>query len=194
MAAILQKLGDMPHVKVVRFHTRVPVVDPSRVNAAMIAALKIFPRALYVALHANHPRELHEAARAACALLVDAGIPMVSQSVLLKGVNDDADTLAALMRGFVENRIKPYYLHHADMAPGTSHFRTSIEEGQALMHQLLGRVSGMAQPAYVLDIPGGHGKSPIGQSYARKTARGHSVEDFRGGAHDYPAPSGDAKS
>ena len=117
---------------------------------------------MYVALHANHPRELTDAARAACRRLIDAGIAMVSQSVLLKGVNDDADTLEALMRGFVEMRVKPYYLHHGDLAPGTAHLRTTIAEGQALMRALRARLSGLALPTYVLDIPGAHGKVPVG--------------------------------
>ncbi len=184
---ILAALGDMQHVKVVRFHTRVPVVDSQRINAALVAALKRFPRAVYVALHANHPRELTGAARQACARLIDAGIPMVSQSVLLKGVNDNVETLEALMRGFLEARIKPYYLHHADMAPGTAHFRTGIEEGRALVRGLLGRVSGLAQPTYVLDIPGGHGKSPIGPQYLHGEGQQRVVEDFRGLRHEYPS-------
>ena len=144
-------------------------------------ALKAPGATTYVALHANHPRELTAAVRAACARIVDAGIPMVSQSVLLRGVNDDAQTLEALMRAFVECRIKPYYLHHADLAPGTSHFRTSIEEGQALMRALRGRVSGLAQPAYVLDIPGGHGKVPVGPGYIDMCGEaGAVVEDING--------------
>jgi L-lysine 2,3-aminomutase len=106
-----------------------------------------------VALHANHPRELTEQARAACARLVDAGIVLVSQTVLLKGVNDDAEVLAALMRAFVENRIRPYYLHHPDLAPGTGHFRLGLAEGKALVAQLRGRISGLCQPTYILDIP-----------------------------------------
>jgi lysine 2,3-aminomutase len=104
--------------------------------------------------------------------------------VLLRGVNDDAATLAALMRAFVECRVKPYYLHHPDLAPGTSHFRLSIAEGQALMRQLRGRVSGLAQPTYVLDIPGGHGKVPIGPGYLH--ADGGQVADPQGEPHDYP--------
>ena len=104
-------------------------------------------------------------------MLVDAGIPMLSQSVLLKGVNDDAATLGALMRALVECRIKPYYLHHADLAPGTSHFRTTIDDGQSLMRALRGRLSGLCQPSYVLDIPGGHGKSPIGPDYLSQDNR-----------------------
>jgi lysine 2,3-aminomutase len=118
--------------------------------------------------------------------LIDAGIPMLSQSVLLRGVNDDAETLGALMRALVECRIKPYYLHHADLAPGTAHFRTTICEGQALMRALHGRVSGLCQPTYVLDIPGGHGKSPVGPTYL--SADGSEVEDFHGRRHAYPPP------
>ncbi len=180
-------LAAIPHVKVVRLHSRVPGVDPSRITAQMIEALRLFPRAIYVALHANHPRELTPAARAACARLIDAGIVMVSQTVLLAGVNDDAEVLAKLMRAFVETRIKPYYLHHPDLAPGTAHLRVGIERGQELVRALLGRVSGLCQPAYVLDIPGGYGKSPIGPAYATRTATGWSVEDFRGGVHVYDA-------
>jgi lysine 2,3-aminomutase len=145
-------------------------------------------------LHANHARELTPAARAACARLIDAGIPMLSQSVLLRGVNDDTAALGELLRTLVECRIKPYYLHHGDLAPGTGHWRTSIAEGQALMRALHGRLSGLCQPTYVLDIPGGHGKSPIGPDYLRVsgtngTAR-YEVEDFNGRWHVYPpAPS-----
>jgi lysine 2,3-aminomutase len=131
----------------------------------MVAALRVEGATTWVALHANHPRELTDKARAACARLVDAGIPMVSQSVLLRGVNDDAAVLEALMRAFVECRIKPYYLHHGDLAPGTAHLRTTLAQGQELMRSLRGRVSGLCQPDYVLDIPGGHGKSPVGPVY-----------------------------
>jgi lysine 2,3-aminomutase len=131
-------------------------------------------------LHANHPRELTEQARAAIARIVDAGVPMLAQTVLLKGVNDDADTLEALMRGLVEARVKPYYLHHLDKAPGTSHFRCSIAEGQELVQELHDRASGLAQPAYVLDIPGGHGKAPLTPASVRKTEDGHEVRDRDG--------------
>jgi lysine 2,3-aminomutase len=164
----------------------VPVVDPDRVTPDFVAALKTPHAATYVALHANHPREFTPAARAACARLVDAGIPMLSQTVLLKGINDDADTLAALMRTFVENRIKPYYLHHADLAPGTSHFRTTIERGQSLMRELRRRVSGIALPAYVLDIPGGHAKANLDTCDVERTQSGLRVRDDEGVWHDYP--------
>ncbi|MCX5494169.1 lysine-2,3-aminomutase-like protein [Kaistia dalseonensis] len=178
---LLARFRDIEHVKILRFHTRVPVVDPARITAELVSALRQTGKTCYVAIHANHPRELSGEARAALGRLADAGIPLVSQTVLLKGVNDDVETMAALMRGFVEARVKPYYLHHGDLAPGTSHFRTTIEEGRALMRALRGRLSGLAQPTYVLDIPGGHGKVPIGPDYVGEGT----VEDPNGLVHDY---------
>ena len=187
LSDLSRRLESIDHVKVVRFHTRVPAVDPAAVTDDLVAALKCPGKAVYVALHANHPRELTAAARAACARIVDAGLPMVSQTVLLRGVNDDPEVLAALMRAFVETRIKPYYLHHGDLARGTAHLRTSLAEGQALMRSLRGRVSGLAQPTYVLDIPGGHGKVPVGPSYlVSRRDRRVAVEDPWGGVHLYP--------
>ncbi|MGO4524783.1 lysine-2,3-aminomutase-like protein [Microvirga sp. 2MCAF35] len=186
LAEIMQRLSSIDHVKIVRFHTRVPVVEPERIDESLNAALKASGKTAYVALHANHPREMTPAARAACARLVDAGIVMISQSVLLKGVNDDADTLADLMRAFVETRVKPYYLHHPDLAPGTSHFRLSVEEGRALVAGLRGRISGLCQPTYILDIPGGHGKAVIGPEAIRGSGGCTTVLDFKGGEHAYP--------
>jgi lysine 2,3-aminomutase len=180
---LMTRLAAIDHVKVIRLHTRIPVVAPERVTPALLRALRT-GKATYIVLHANHPRELTEEARAACARVVDAGIPMLSQSVLLRGVNDDVETLGALMRALVECRIKPYYLHHADLAPGTAHLRTSIVEGQVLMRALRGRYSGLCQPQYVLDIPGGHGKSPIGPTYL--SADGSQITDFKGARHVYP--------
>ena len=162
---VMTDLAAIEHVKIIRLHTRVPVVDPARISKQMVQALRIDGAATWVALHANHASELTEAARAACARLIDAGIPLVSQSVLLAGVNDRPAVLEALMRAFVECRIKPYYLHHGDLAPGTAHLRTTLAHGQELMRQLRGRVSGLCQPDYVLDIPGGAGKSPVGPNY-----------------------------
>ena len=186
LSEVLARLEAIEHVKVVRLHTRVPVVDPAALSPARVEVLKRRRIAVYVVLHANHPRELTPAARAACAALVDAGVPMLSQSVLLKGVNDDPATLEALMRAFVETRIKPYYLHHADLAPGTAPFRTTLAAGRALMKGLRGRVSGLCQPTYVLDIPGGYGKAPVGPCYLQETAAGIVVEAPGGGLHAYP--------
>ena len=190
LRAVSQALAGIGHVKVVRYHTRVPVADPARITPELVRAIKAKGKAVYVAVHVNHARELAPPARAACARLADAGIPLLGQSVLLAGVNDTAEALAGLMRAQVECRIKPYYLHHGDLAPGTAHLRTDIATGQQLMRGLRGRVSGLCQPSYVLDIPGGHGKSPIGPGYVE--AAGHNgsayyvVEDFNGARHIYP--------
>jgi len=187
LGGVIARIAAIEHVKIIRLHTRLPVVSPERITPSLVRALKASGKTTYVALHANHPRELTPAVRVACARIVDAGIPMVSQSVLLRGVNDDVKTLEALMRAFVECRIKPYYLHQADLAPGTSHFRTSIEEGQALMRALRGRVSGLAQPTYVLDIPGGYGKVPVGPGYIDMCAdAGAVIEDINGVKRTYP--------
>lgn len=187
LGEMLGMLADIPHLKVVRFHTRVPVVEPERIDAELVAALKASGKSTYLAVHANHPRELTAAARAAIDRLADAGIALISQTVLLKGINDDADVLAELMRAFVELRIRPYYLHHPDLAPGTSHFRVPIAEGQALVAGLRGRISGLAQPTYILDIPGGHGKAVIEAASIRATGDGcYSIRDFRGQEHPYP--------
>lgn len=194
LGAIGARLAAIDHVKVVRLHSRLPVVDPDRIGPALIRALDIPGKATWLAVHANHADELTPAVRAALARLARAGIPLVSQTVLLRGVNDDAETLAALFRALVECRVKPYYLHHGDLAPGTAHFRTGIAEGQELMRQLRGTTSGLCQPAYVLDIPGGHGKVPIGPSYLEDSGAGAIVEDPCGGRHAYPPrlPTGDA--
>jgi lysine 2,3-aminomutase len=182
---IIAKINAIPHVSVIRIHTRVPVVDPERINKELIAAIQS-NKALYIVLHANHPQEFSDEAIQACAALIDAGLPMLSQTVLLKDLNDDIDTLSELMRCFVKNRIKPYYLHHADLVRGTKHFRTSIAQGQQLMKQLRGRFSGLCQPTYVVDIPGGHGKMPIGPNYLQEKSDEYLIEDFDGEFHAYP--------
>jgi lysine 2,3-aminomutase len=187
LAAIVGRLDAIPHVGVIRVHTRVPAVEPERVTPGLVAALRA-RKAVWVVLHANHVRELDANTREAVARLVDAGIPMLAQTVLLAGVNDEPAELEALLRALVSLRIKPYYLHHADLAPGTGHFRTSIAAGQALVRGLRGRVSGLCQPSYVLDIPGGAGKVPIGPSYLRESPGGDAtvVEDWQGKLHRYP--------
>jgi len=190
LQTVVTALGGIDHVRVIRVHTRLPVVEPQRVTGTLIKALQAHGKTTYVVLHANHPRELTAAARAACARIIDAGLPMLSQSVLLRGVNDNTTTLGALMRAFVEMRIKPYYLHHSDLAPGTAHLRLSIAEGQALVRALRGNVSGLCQPTYVVDIPGGYGKSPAGPNYVSAVrangATQYEIEDFNGWRHEYP--------
>lgn len=184
-----KRLAAIPHIKVARWHSRVPMVQPERVTEDFARALRVPGKASYVAVHANHPREFTSAAREALARLADAGHVLVSQSVLLKGVNADLATLSALMRAFVENRVKPYYLHHPDLAPGTSHFRLSLAEGQALVKSLRGNLSGLCQPTYILDIPGGAGKIPVGPAFLSGCeapgAQGF-AEDRHGDLHAYP--------
>jgi len=193
LRALMKALGNIDHVKIVRIHTRVPAAEPARITPELVRAMKIKGKATYVAVHINHARELTAQARAACARMADAGIPLLAQSVLLKGVNDTPEALGELMRALVECRIKPYYLHHGDLAPGTSHLRTDIRTGQDLMRGLRGRFSGLCQPAYVLDIPGGHGKSPVGPNYVEHTGSNSGehfvIEDFNGGRHQYPPPA-----
>jgi lysine 2,3-aminomutase len=203
LAEVMADLAAIDHVRIIRIHTRVPVADPARISTEMVAALKVKGATTWVALHANHAKELTETARAACAAMIDAGIPMVSQSVLLRGVNDNAAALEALMRALVECRIKPYYLHHGDLAPGTAHLRTTLAEGRELMRALRGRVSGLCQPEYMLDIPGGHGKAPVGPGYLshansvtdensfpeggeRPAETRYRVVDYCGDVHLYP--------
>jgi lysine 2,3-aminomutase len=192
LRAVVRELAAIEHVKVIRVHTRVPVATPERVTRETVRALKAPGKASYVVVHVNHARELTPAARAACARFIDAGVPMLSQSVLLRGVNDDAATLGALMRALVESRIKPYYLHQGDLARGTAHLRTSIEAGQDLMRALRGRYSGLCQPTYVLDIPGGFGKVPIGANYLAASVHPASyvVRDPQGQPHAYPPVAG----
>ncbi|MGV3548902.1 lysine-2,3-aminomutase-like protein [Rhizobium sp.] len=186
LTEIMVAIGAIAHVKIVRFHSRVPVTDPDRIDDGLLAALKASGKTVYVALHANHSRELTEAAKDAIDRLIASDVTMVSQSVLLRGVNDDADVLADLMRRFVELRVKPYYLHHPDLAPGTSHFRLGIGEGRAIVSALRTKVSGLCMPHYILDIPGGHGKVSLAQSPVTETAEGcYSVEDRLGRVHAY---------
>jgi len=191
IARLMARLAKIEHVKVVRIHTRLPVAAPERITPALVSAMRPERLAVFVALHANHVRELTAAARAACARMIDAGVPMLSQTVLLAGVNDTPDALAALMRAFVETRIKPYYLHHADLACGTERFRTTLSAGQALMRALRGDVSGLCQPTYVLDLPGGAGKVPVGPTYATGDLNVCAlVEDPWGARRRYP-PAGE---
>jgi lysine 2,3-aminomutase len=187
VADIAASLNRIDHVGVMRVHTRIPVADPGRISDAMIAALRIM-QPTYVVVHVNHSSELNDDARLVLARMADAGIPLLSQSVLLKGINDDAGTLTRLFRNLVECRVKPYYLHHPDKARGTAHFRTSIATGQKIMRELRGDVSGLCQPTYVLDIPGGHGKVPIGPNYLETcctSASDYVLTDVQGLTHQY---------
>jgi lysine 2,3-aminomutase len=185
LADLKARLDALPHVGVIRVHSRLPVADPDRVTPALIASLRGGRAPVFLLLHANHASEFSDAARAAIARLVDAGIPLLGQSVLLAGVNDTPESLTALFRTMIANRVKPHYLHQGDLARGTGHFRVPIARGQALMKALRGDVSGLCQPSYMLDIPGGYGKVPIGPGYLAVDGETWTVEDYRGGRHSY---------
>lgn len=187
---IMAKLRKIDHVKIIRFHTRVPVADPKRINAALIKALKEnTDQSVYMALHINHAQELNDDNRKAIKDLHAAGITLLSQSVLLKGINDNADILASLYRELVSLNVKPYYLHHPDLAPGTSHFRLSIKDGQNIVRKLHGKLSGLCQPQYMLDIPGGFGKISLLSDSIKPHGNGtYTLTDYKGNEHAYPPP------
>ncbi len=187
LGEVARRLDAIGHLGVLRLHSRVPVAAPERMTDALLAAFDLRDTAVWLAVHLDHPRELTPAALDALDRAARAGIALVSQTVLLRGVNDDPAVLEALFRALLRARVKPYYLHHGDLAPGTAGFRTGIEDGQAIMRALRGRLSGLGQPTYVLDIPGGHGKVPIGPCHLDGSdASGWSVTDPWGRQHRYP--------
>lgn len=183
LQALLAALEAIPHIETLRIHSRVPVADPARM-LALAPALQT-DKPLWLAVHANHASELTADAANALRAVSRQGVPLLGQSVLLRGVNDSADALEALFRAMLAARIKPYYLHHLDPAPGTARFHVPIAEGQALLAELRGRVTGLAWPTYVIDIPGGHGKVPIGPGYLD----GDTVRDPAGRSHKLAAPT-----
>ena len=164
MSSLIARLSAIPHIETIRVHTRVPTADPALVTPALTAALET-DRPLWLVAHANHAREFTPEARAALTRLRRAGVSLLGQSVLLRGVNDTSEALEALFRAMLAAGVKPYYLHQLDPAPGTARFHVPIAEGRRLLASLRGRVTGLAWPTYVLDIPGGHGKVPIGPEY-----------------------------
>jgi lysine 2,3-aminomutase len=158
--SILRRIKEISHVRTIRIHSRMPVVNPYRITEELAEGLKEF-QPLWIVTHFNHPNEVSEIAKKHIARLVDRGIPMLNQAVLLKGVNDNADTLRELGWSLVEARVKPYYLHHLDQAEGVSHFRVSLKKGLKLLKALRGTMPGYAIPTYILDIPKGYGKVPL---------------------------------
>ena len=187
LRAIIETLSAIPHVQTIRIHSRVPMAAPERLDAAMAAALET-ERSLWLVVHANHAREFTPAAGAALRRVRAQGVPLLGQSVLLRGVNDNVEALEGLFRAMIAQRVKPYYLHQLDPAPGTARFQVPIEQGRALLRELRGRVTGLAWPTYVLDIPGGFGKVPVGPDYRRADG---SVRDVRGRLHVVPAAGAD---
>ncbi len=183
---VIHAINDIDHVQSLRIHTRVPIADPSKIDNTILSVLKYSRKAIHIVAHVNHRDEITPEVEATILKLRRADCSLYAQSVLLKGVNDNAKTLEDLFRKLISIHVKPYYLHHLDRAKGTSHFRVSLERGQKIMKDLQGRVSGLCLPKYMLDIPGGHGKIPANESYIRHILHDtYSVEDYQGCDHLY---------
>ncbi len=184
---ILAGIKAIASVEVIRVGTRIPCTLPQRITPKLAAILKKY-HPLFINTHFNHPRELTPEATLACGLLVDAGIPVGCQTVLLKGINDNADTMAALMRGLLKMRIRPYYIFQADMSHGTDHLRTPIRRGLEIMRRLNGHLSGMAVPAFAVDLPGGGGKVRLTPDTPLTDGREHVFTGFSGRQYTYIDP------
>lgn len=184
---LFAELESIPHLDIIRIHTRAPLVQPDRIDDGLTTLFLSLKKALYVVLHINHAQEINNTVKDAFFRLARSGAVLLSQSVLLKGINDSAAVLEDLFRTLLANRVKPYYLHHPDLAPGTGHFRLSIKEGQDIVKALRGNVTGLAYPTYVLDLPGGYGKMPLTPNYLESLADGtYMIEDYKGEKHPYP--------
>lgn len=182
---LLSRLRAIPHVEFLRIGTKIPAVMPQRITRDLVRMLRRY-HPLFFSLHFTHPRELTEESQRACERLADAGIPLGSQTVLLKGVNDNLDCIRSLMHGLLKARVRPYYLHQCDAVSGSSHFRTTIATGTAIIRGLHGHTSGYAVPTYMLDAPGGGGKVPLTPDYTSRTPDGHiHVRNHSGHAYHY---------
>jgi len=182
---ILERLRRIPHVEVVRIGSRAPVVLPARITPALCSLLSSY-QPLYFLTHFNHPAELCPASIEACTSLVRAGVPVINQTVLLRGINDDATILHELFHKLHRLCVRPYYLHQMDLTCGTAHFRTSLETGIEIMDKLRGPLSGLAVPTYIVDLPGGHGKVPITPAYIRSLGKQAKLRAADGTLVDYP--------
>lgn len=176
---VLTRLRAIGHVAVIRIGTRMPVTMPQRLTNELCLLLKRF-HPLYINTHFNHPAEITPESAAACALLADAGIALGNQTVLLRGVNDDVETMRELMTGLLRLRVRPYYLHQMDLVRGTAHFRTPLSTGLEIIRALRGHVSGMAVPHFVIDLPGGKGKVPILPDAVEREGDLYWLRNYRG--------------
>ncbi|MBE0595831.1 MAG: KamA family radical SAM protein [Desulfuromonadales bacterium] len=184
---ILRELRAIPTVEIIRIGSRIPVVLPQRITPALVKVLRRY-HPLYINTHFNHPDEITETSARACGRLVDAGIPLGNQTVLLRGVNDDPQVMKRLMQKLLAIRVRPYYIYQADMVQGTDHFRTSVEEGVEILRALRGHTSGMAVPAYVIDAPGGGGKIPLLPDYLQSLGTEVVLKNYLGDTYTYLNP------
>lgn len=185
---IIGSLREIPHVDIIRIGTRVPVVMPMRITDELLDMLVKY-QPIWINTHFNHPKEITPESERACAAIVDAGIPLGNQSVLLKGINDNPETMKELLLKLVHMRIRPYYLYQCDLSRGISHFRTDVDTGIDILHQLTGNISGYAVPKYVIDAPHGGGKIPINYDYVvRKDDHEIVMENYQGKIYKYPIP------
>jgi lysine 2,3-aminomutase len=186
LEAIISRLRAIAHVQVIRIGTKFPCVLPSRITDELCAMLKKY-HPIYLNTHFNHPREVTPEARAACERLADAGIPVGCQTVLMKGVNDDPETIKDLMHKLLMMRVRPYYLYQADLTRGTNHFRTRVEVGLQIIQALRGHTTGFAVPQFVIDAPGGGGKIPLMPEYVQKfDGKEIVLRNFEGKEYRYP--------
>lgn len=190
LRSILRRLREIPHVEIIRIGTRMPVVLPQRITDGLVNMLKQFDP-LWVNVHFNHPKEITAEAKAACAKLADAGIPLGNQSVLLRGVNDDPVVMKKLVHKLMTVRVRPYYIYQCDLSLGISHFRTSVAKGIEIIESLRGHTTGLAVPTFVVDAPGGGGKIPVMPNYLISMAEGTAVlRNYEGVITTYRWPQG----
>jgi len=189
---LLTAIRSIPHVKIIRIHSRVPVTLPQRITAPLCRILKA-QHPLYITTHFNHPREITSESALACAKLADAGVPLGNQTVLLKGVNDNSLVMTELLQQLLAIRVKPYYIHQLDLVRGTGHFRTSIAKGLAIMGEVRSHISGLATPYYVLDLPGGKGKVPLLPEQVRWHKKHLEIRTYQGETVTYQLQTDDVK-
>jgi lysine 2,3-aminomutase len=185
---ILSSLRTIQHIAIIRIGSRVPCTLPMRVTEKLASMIKRY-HPIYINTHFNHPTEITQEASIACSRLADAGIPLGSQTVLLKGVNDNPEIIKQLMYKLLQIRVKPYYLFQTDMTKGTNHFRTSIERGLEIMQSLIGHISGMAVPTFAVDAPGGGGKIPLQPNYVQHMGKQLLFQNYCGVTCTYENPN-----
>ncbi|MBP1597216.1 MAG: kamA [Acidobacteria bacterium] len=189
LESIISRLRAIPHVEIIRIGTRFPCVLPSRITDDLCNMLKKY-HPIFLNTHFNHPREITPQSREACERLVNAGIPVGCQTVLLKGVNDDPEIMKELMHKLVMMRVRPYYLYQTDLTRGTNHFRTRVEAGLQMIQALRGHTSGFAVPQFVIDAPGGGGKIPLMPEYVVAfDEKEILLRNFEGRLYRYPQPA-----